>query len=34
MEDQTQLVCFSHFLEDKSVTCVGIEAGGLGLDTA
>ena len=24
---------FSHFLEDKSVTCVGIEAGGLGLDT-
>ena len=24
---------FSHFLEDKEVTCVGIEAGGLGLDT-
>ena len=24
---------FSHFLEDKDVTCVGIEAGGLGLDT-
>jgi len=24
---------FSHFLEDKSVTCVGIEAGGLGLET-
>jgi tryptophan synthase beta chain len=25
---------FSHFLEDESVTCIGIEAGGLGLDTA
>ena len=24
---------FSHFLEDKDTTCVGIEAGGLGLDT-
>jgi tryptophan synthase beta chain len=24
---------FSHFLEDKSVTCIGIEAGGLGIDT-
>ncbi|MEA2017010.1 MAG: tryptophan synthase subunit beta [Campylobacterota bacterium] len=24
---------FSHFLEDKKVQCVGIEAGGLGLDT-
>ncbi len=24
---------FSHFLEDKSVRCVGIEAGGLGIDT-
>lgn len=24
---------FSHFLEDKSVQCVGIEAGGLGLST-
>ncbi|KAB7889889.1 tryptophan synthase subunit beta [Poseidonibacter ostreae] len=24
---------FSHFLEDKEVTCVGIEAGGLGIDT-
>ena len=24
---------FSHFLEDDEVTCVGIEAGGLGLDT-
>ena len=24
---------FSHFLEDESVTCIGIEAGGLGLDT-
>ncbi len=24
---------FSHFLEDKGVTCIGIEAGGLGLDT-
>ncbi len=24
---------FSHFLEDEEVTCVGIEAGGLGLDT-
>ena len=24
---------FSHFLEDKEVQCVGIEAGGLGLDT-
>ena len=24
---------FSHFLEDSSVTCIGIEAGGLGLDT-
>ena len=24
---------FSHFLEDSEVTCVGIEAGGLGLDT-
>lgn len=24
---------FSHFLEDKEVTCVGIEAGGFGLDT-
>ncbi|VAY87042.1 Tryptophan synthase beta chain [hydrothermal vent metagenome] len=24
---------FSHFLEDNEVTCVGIEAGGLGLDT-
>ncbi len=24
---------FSHFLEDKKVTCIGIEAGGLGLDT-
>ena len=24
---------FSHFLEDEKVTCVGIEAGGLGLDT-
>ncbi len=28
-----QLVFFSHFLEDKETTCVGIEAGGLGLDT-
>jgi len=25
---------FSHFLEDKEVTCIGIEAGGLGLDTS
>jgi len=25
---------FSHFLEDEEVTCVGIEAGGLGLDTS
>ena len=25
---------FSHFLEDKDVQCVGIEAGGLGLDTS
>ncbi|RXJ85276.1 tryptophan synthase subunit beta [Arcobacter sp. CECT 8985] len=24
---------FSHFLEDEEVTCIGIEAGGLGLDT-
>ncbi len=24
---------FSHFLEDKEVTCVGIEAGGLGVET-
>ena len=24
---------FSHFLEDEETTCVGIEAGGLGLDT-
>ncbi|MDY0327639.1 MAG: tryptophan synthase subunit beta [Arcobacteraceae bacterium] len=24
---------FSHFLEDESVQCVGIEAGGLGIDT-
>lgn len=24
---------FSHFLEDKETTCIGIEAGGLGLDT-
>ncbi len=24
---------FSHFLEDKEVQCIGIEAGGLGLDT-
>jgi tryptophan synthase beta chain len=24
---------FSHFLEDKEVTCIGIEAGGLGIDT-
>lgn len=24
---------FSHFLEDESVTCVGIEAGGLGVET-
>jgi len=24
---------FSHFLEDKEVTCIGIEAGGLGVDT-
>ncbi len=24
---------FSHFIEDKEVTCIGIEAGGLGLDT-
>ena len=24
---------FSHFLEDEEVTCVGIEAGGLGLET-
>ncbi len=24
---------FSHFLEDKKVTCVGIEAGGLGINT-
>jgi len=24
---------FSHFLEDKSVECIGIEAGGLGLDS-
>ena len=24
---------FSHFLEDESVTCIGIEAGGLGVDT-
>jgi len=24
---------FSHFLEDKKVTCIGIEAGGLGIDT-
>jgi tryptophan synthase beta chain len=24
---------FSHFLEDEKTTCVGIEAGGLGLDT-
>ena len=24
---------FSHFLEDESVTCVGIEAGGFGVDT-
>ena len=24
---------FSHFLEDKETTCVGIEAGGLGLET-
>ncbi len=25
---------FSHFLEDKEVTCVGIEAGGLGVNTS
>jgi len=25
---------FSHFLEDKEVQCIGIEAGGLGLDTS
>ena len=25
---------FSHFLEDKQTTCIGIEAGGLGLDTS
>ena len=25
---------FSHFLEDKETTCVGIEAGGLGLNTS
>ena len=24
---------FSHFLEDKEVTCIGIEAGGFGIDT-
>ncbi len=24
---------FSHFLEDKETTCIGIEAGGLGVDT-
>lgn len=24
---------FSHFLDDKEVTCIGIEAGGLGVDT-
>eukprot|EP01029_Cantina_marsupialis_P008146 TRINITY_DN194032_c0_g1_i1.p1 TRINITY_DN194032_c0_g1~~TRINITY_DN194032_c0_g1_i1.p1 ORF type:complete len:405 (-),score=112.72 TRINITY_DN194032_c0_g1_i1:2573-3787(-) len=24
---------FSHFIEDKETTCIGIEAGGLGLDT-
>ena len=24
---------FSHFLEDEEVTCIGIEAGGLGIDT-
>lgn len=24
---------FSHFLEEESVTCIGIEAGGLGIDT-
>lgn len=24
---------FSHFIEDEDVTCIGIEAGGLGLDT-
>ncbi|MDB2405355.1 tryptophan synthase subunit beta [Arcobacteraceae bacterium] len=24
---------FSHFLEDKDVTCIGIEAGGLGIET-
>lgn len=24
---------FSHFLEDESVTCIGIEAGGLGIET-
>jgi len=24
---------FSHFLEDKEVTCIGIEAGGLGVET-
>jgi tryptophan synthase beta chain len=24
---------FSHFLEDKNTTCIGIEAGGLGLET-
>ena len=24
---------FSHFLEDEEVTCIGIEAGGLGVDT-
>ncbi len=24
---------FSHFLEDKGVTCIGIEAGGLGIET-
>ena len=24
---------FSHFLEDEGTTCVGIEAGGLGLET-
>ena len=24
---------FSHFLEDKETTCIGIEAGGLGIDT-
>ena len=25
---------FSHFLEDKQTTCIGIEAGGLGIDTS